>query len=169
MQMRMLKDPRDPRTHEARPKRLTQNEFHSNRKPPQAQARQEMTIMDTMGRHRLTDLHPRKETTRRGAVTDHQEARQAGGMVPPAEVGAHLEAAVRQAEEGPREAVTPCSLIHSESTGEEAQEDRQAAAPRTATAIMKATGTRRGCLEKRHSGIACWTGQASSKGRCVPT
>ena len=151
----MLKDPRDPRTHEARPKRLTQNEFHSNRKPPQAQARQEMTIMDTMGRHRLTDLHPRKETTRRGAVTDHQEAHQAGGTAHPEGDGAHPEAAAHQAEGDPLEEVTRCSPTRLESTAAEAQADHQVVAPQMATATMTVTGTRPGCHAKQDTGIAC--------------
>ena len=125
--------------------------------------------MDKTGIHRQMDLHLHMGVTHQGVGTDHQEARQAGGMVPPAEVGAHLEAAVRQAEEGPREAVTPYSLIHLESTGEEAQEDRRAAAPRTVIAMMIVTGTRHGCPAEQHNGIVCWMGQASLNGRCVPT
>ena len=128
-----------------------------------------MGITDRMGRYRRTDLHLHREMTHQGVDTDRQEAHQTGGMAPPAEDGAHLEAAVHQAEGDPPEEVTHYSLTHSESTAEEAQVDHQAVAPQTATATTRVTGMRRGCPAEQDAGIACWTGQASLSGRCVPT
>ena len=108
-----------------------------------------------MGSNRHMNLHLPKEVTHQVEDTDRPEARQTGGMVPPAEDGAHLEVAVHQAEGDPPEEVTRYSPIPSESTTEEAQADHQAVAPLMATAIMTVTGARPGCHAKQDTGIAC--------------